>query len=121
MSTSEVIKLIEGDERPIIELELLDNASTTDPKTAIDLSDVGTVVYVYFRLKGETATLAKITCTLVTDGLDGKVKFDFTGGVLTGLAVGAYEGQIEIAFSTEIHTLPDILSFRLQDKFAAFP
>jgi hypothetical protein len=119
MSTSETIKLVDGDERPIIELELLDNASTTDPKAPIDVSDVNTVVYVYFRLKGATATLSKITCTLVTDGLDGKVKFDFTGGVLTGLAIGAYEGQIEIDFNGDLHTLPDTLSFKLQDKFAA--
>lgn len=119
MSTSEVIKLVDGDERPIIELELLDNASTTTPKTPIDLSVGGTVVYVYFREKGETTTIAKITCALITDGTDGKVKFDFTGGVLSGLDIGAYEGQIEIDFNGDLHTLPDTLSFRLQDKFAA--
>lgn len=109
MSTT--IKLVANDTKPTVNLTLTDTV-TGDP---IDLSAVTTVVKVYFRAAGTTTLLSTITCTK-TDAVNGKVAFDFSGGVLTNLAAGAYEGEIEVSFNGATHTIYDKLKFRVRDQ-----
>ena len=113
MGHSGTIKLVQGDNRPIITLTVIDDANDGD---AMDLSPPGTAASVYFRASGTTETLAKIACTFVTDGQDGKIRFKFPDGVLD-VPVGAYEAQVEIDFDGEIQTLPGALKFRVEAKF----
>lgn len=111
---SHTIELVQDDHRPIVTLTVLDQANDDAP---MDLSAPGTVVYVYFRKKGEAATLAKITCVNVTNGSDGRVRFQFPPGTLD-VALGAYEGQISIDFNGEIQTVPERMNFRVIERFA---
>jgi hypothetical protein len=109
MSTA--IKLVANDTKPTVHLTLTDTA-TGDP---IDLSAVTTVVRVYFRAAGTTTLLSTITCVKV-DAVNGKADFDFSGGVLTDLEAGAYEGEIEVDFNGAKHTLFEKLKFRVRDE-----
>lgn len=109
MSTA--IKLVANDTKPTINVTLTD-AVTGSP---IDVSAVTTLVKVYFRAAGTTTLLSTITCTK-TDGVNGKVAFDFSGGVLTDLTAGAYEGEIEVDFNGAKHTIFDKLKFRVRDQ-----
>ena len=106
------IKLVAGDSKPNITVTLTD-ASTA---AAVDLSDANTTVRVYFRAAGTTTTLSTITCSK-QDAENGVVEFDFSGGVLDDLDAGMYEGEIEIDFNGDTHTVFDVIKFRLRDEF----
>ena len=109
---SDVIKIVEGDTKPLITVTLTD-AATNSP---FDLSDANTTVSVYFRAAGTTTVLSTISCTK-TDAANGVITFDFSGGVLTGLAAGRYEGEIEVDLNGSTHTVYDLLKFRLRSDF----
>tara|TARA_A100001011_G_scaffold363919_1_gene414199 strand:+ start:1015 stop:1353 length:339 start_codon:yes stop_codon:yes gene_type:complete len=111
---ADVIRLVKGDEKPLITVTLTDDSNSS----AMDLSASSTSITVKFRAKGSTTTLATITTTKVGDGTAGQFTFDFAGGVLTNASAGAYEGEIVVNFNSNIHTVYDLLQFRVRDSFA---
>lgn len=109
---ADVIRLVKGDERPVIVLTLTDDV-TGSP---IDLSLSTTVVTVKFREAGTTTLLSTITCTKLSLGTTGQVQFDFLGGVLN-VDPGMYEGEIVISFNGQIQTVYDTLRFTVRENF----
>lgn len=108
---SDVIRLVQNDSRPEINLTLTDE-NTNLP---IDLSAGTTTVVVKFRAAGSTTLLSTINCNK-TDAVNGKVSFNFAGGVLN-VDPGQYEGEIEISFAGQTHTVFDLLRFRVRGEF----
>ena len=108
---SDVIRLVQNDSKPTINLTLTDE-NTGLP---IDLSAGTTTVAIKFRASGSSTLLSTITCAK-TDAVNGKVSFDFTGGVLN-VAPGQYEGEIEISYAGAKHTVFDLLRFRVRGEF----
>ena len=107
---ADVIRLVKGDEKPLITVTLTDDSNSS----AMDLSAGTTSVTVKFRAKGSTTTLSTITTTKVGDGTAGQFTFDFSGGALTN----ASAGEIIVNFNGAIHTVYDLLQFRVRDSFA---
>lgn len=107
---ADIIKLVKGDELPQITLTLKDDVSGS----AVDLSAATTSVSIKFRLRGTTTTLSTITTSKLTDGSDGKVYFNFAGGILD-VDPGEYEGEIVINFNSSLQTVYDTLNFRVRD------
>ena len=108
---ADVIKVVQGDTKPLISLTLTDEA-TGNP---FDLSPETTTVSVKFRAAGSTATPQTISCTK-TDAVNGKVQFDFSGGILD-VDPGMYEGEIEVSLDGATHTVYDVLKFRVRADF----
>jgi hypothetical protein len=108
---SEVIKVVQGDTKPLITLTLTDEA-TGDP---FDLSNPSTTVNIKFRATGTTNTPQVITC-VKTDAVNGVVEFDFSGGILD-VDPGMYEGEIEVNIDGATHTVYDVLKFRVRADF----
>jgi hypothetical protein len=108
----DVIRLVEGDERPVIVLTLTDD-NTGSP---IDLSLSTTVVTIKFREAGTTTLLSTISTSKLSGGATGQVQFDFTGGVLN-VDPGMYEGEIVINFNGQVQTVYDTLRFTVRENF----
>lgn len=108
----DVIRLVKGDERPVIVLTLTDDI-TNSP---IDLSLSTTVVQVKFRGAGTTTLLSTISCSKLSGGTTGQVQFNFSGGVLD-VDPGMYEGEIVINFDGEVQTVYDTLRFTVRENF----
>lgn len=108
----DVIRLVEGDEKPVIVLTLTDD-QTGSP---IDLSLATTVVTIKFRASGTTILLSTITTTKLSGGTTGQVQFDFTGGVLD-VVPGMYEGEIVIDYNGAVQTVYDTLRFTVRENF----
>jgi hypothetical protein len=108
----DVIRLVEGDERPVIVLTLTDD-NTGSP---IDLSLGTTVVTIKFREAGTTTLLSTISTSKLSGGTTGQVQFDFTGGVLN-VDPGMYEGEIVINFNGQVQTVYDTLRFTVRENF----
>tara|TARA_X000001382_G_scaffold65365_1_gene45313 strand:- start:491 stop:826 length:336 start_codon:yes stop_codon:yes gene_type:complete len=106
---AETIKVVKGDELPQIVLTLTDDTANSP----LDLSLGTTSVSIKFRKRGTTTTLSTITTTKSTNGSDGKVTFNFAGGVLD-VDPGEYEGEIIINYSGSVQTVYDILKFRVR-------
>jgi len=109
---ADVIKLVKGDELPLIQLTLNDDVANTP----LDLSASTTSVSIKFRATGTTTVSTTISCAKTTDGSDGKVQFNFTSGVLD-VDEGSYEGEIIVNFNGSIHTVYDLLKFRVRSNF----
>ena len=109
---ADVIRLVAGDERPVIVLTLTDDI-TGSP---IDLSLGTTTISVKFRKAGTTTLLSTITCSKVGNGTDGRVQFGFSGGVLD-VDPGMYEGEVNINFNGESQTVFETLRFTVRDNF----
>jgi hypothetical protein len=110
---TDVIRLVQGDSKPDIQLTLTDEATGLP----IDLSGATTSVSVKFRLAGSSTLLSTISCTKSSGGADGKVFFNFTGGVLN-VDPGMYEGEIQITYgSSGTQTVYDMLKFRVRGEF----
>ena len=107
----DVIRLVQGDQKPDITLQMTDNVSG-DP---VDLSAATTSISVYFRAAGTTTVLSTITCTK-TDAVNGIVSFDFAPDVLD-VDAGMYEGEVEIDFNGDIQSSYDLLKFRVRAQF----
>ena len=84
--------------------------------TPLDLSASTTSVSVKFRATGTTTVLSTISCTKTNTGSDGKVQFNFTSGVLD-VDEGSYEGEIVVNFNGSLHTVYDLLKFRVRNNF----
>jgi hypothetical protein len=108
----DVIRLVKGDERPVIVLTLTDDV-TGSP---IDLSLGTTSVSVKFREAGTTTLLSTIACTKLSGGTTGQVQFDFLGGVLD-VDPGMYEGEVVVNFNSELQTVYDTLRFTVRENF----
>ena len=108
---AEVIKVVQGDTKPLVTLTLTDDATGS----AFDLSPDNTSVYIYFRAAGTTDTPSTISCQKV-DPSNGVVKFDFSGGILD-VDPGLYEGEIVIDIGGSTHTVYDVLKFRVRADF----
>jgi hypothetical protein len=109
---ADVIRLVEGDEKPVIVLTLTDD-QTGSP---IDLSLSNTVVTIKFREAGTTTLLSTIPTSKMSGGTTGQVQFNFTGGVLD-VDPGMYEGEIVINFNGEVQTVYDTLRFTVRENF----
>jgi len=107
---ADIIKLVKGDELPQITLTLTDDVTAS----AVDLSVDTTSVSVKFKKKGTTTTLSTISTTKTNTGSDGKVHFDFSGGVLD-VDAGEYEGEVVIDYNGSVQTVYDVLTFRVRD------
>ena len=110
---ADVIRVVKGDVFPIIQVTLNDDVA----ETALDVSAATTTVSVRFRKAGTTTLLSTITCSKSTGGLDGKVEFDFSGGVLN-VDPGQYEGEIVVDFNGQTQTVYEVLQFRVRDNLA---
>tara|TARA_R110000822_G_scaffold169136_1_gene309148 strand:+ start:107 stop:436 length:330 start_codon:yes stop_codon:yes gene_type:complete len=108
---ADVIRLVQGDQKPDITLQLTDNMSGN----SVDLSAATTSILVYFRAAGTTTVLSTITCTK-TDAVNGIISFDFAPDVLD-VAAGMYEGEVEIDFNGDIQSPYDLLKFRVRAQF----
>jgi len=109
---ADVIRLVKGDERPVIVLTLTDDV-TGSP---IDLSLVTTTIAVKFREAGTTTLLSTISCSKLSGGTTGQVQFDFLGGVLD-VDPGMYEGEVVISFDGAVQTVYDTLRFTVRENF----
>jgi hypothetical protein len=109
---ADVIRLVKGDERPVIVLTLTDDV-TGSP---IDLSLGTTTVVVKFRESGTTTLLSTIACTKLSSGTTGQVQFNFAGGVLN-VDPGMYEGEVVINFNGEVQSVYDTLRFTVRENF----
>ena len=107
---AETIKVVKGDELPQIVLTLTDDTANS----VLDLSLSTTSVSIKFRKKGTTTTLSTISTTKSTDGSDGKVTFNFAGGILD-VDPGEYEGEIVVNYNGTLQTVYDLLKFRVRD------
>ena len=105
------IKLVQGDNLPIIRMTL-----KHPDGTAMDLSDGTTSVVVYFRAAGTTAVLSTLACAKVNGCAAGEVSFSFPGQTLD-VPAGPYEGEIEISFGALKHTVYDVLKFFVREQF----
>ena len=112
----DVIRLVQGDERPIIILTLTDDIS----QSPIDLSNSGTVVSIKFRQAGTTEVPSLIPCSILSPATAGKVSFNFTGGVLN-VPPGMYEGEVIIDFNGQTETVYETLRFRGRENFGDVP
>ena len=109
---ADVIKLVKGDELPLIVLTLTDDVANS----VLDLSAGTTSVSVKFRAVGSTTVSSTIPTTKTTNGADGKVQFNFAGGVLD-VAEGMYEGEIIVNYNGSLQTIYDKLKFRVRENF----
>lgn len=107
---TDVIKLVQGDNRPEITCTIENEAGDV-------ISLAGATAQLHFRKKGTTTLLFSVSGALVTDGTDGKVRFNFAGGVLN-IEQGRYEGEIEITFpGGDKQTVYEPVQFYLREDF----
>jgi hypothetical protein len=109
---TDVIRLVEGDEKPLIVLTLTDDITGTP----INLSSASTSVSVKFRKAGTTTLLSTISCTKLSNGTTGQVQFGFSGGVLD-VDAGAYEGEVIVNDNGTIQTVYETLRFTVRANF----
>jgi len=109
---TDVIRLVEGDEKPLIVLTLTDDITGTP----IDLSAATTTVSVKFRKAGTTTLLSTISCTKLSGGTTGQVQFGFSGGVLD-VDAGAYEGEVVVDYNGAVQTVYETLRFTVRANF----
>jgi len=112
----DVIRLVQGDERPFIILSLTDDITGTP----IDLSPANTSVSVRFRQAGTAGVPAIISCQILAPATQGKATFNFTGGVLN-VEPGMYEGEVVIDFDGQTETVYETLRFRVRENFGEPP
>ena len=109
---TDVIRLVEGDEKPLIVLTLTDDITGTP----IDLSSASTTVSVKFRKAATTTLLSTISCTKLSGGTTGQVQFGFSGGVLD-VDAGAYEGEVVLDYNGAVQTVYETLRFTVRANF----
>jgi hypothetical protein len=108
----DVIRLVKGDEKPLIVLTLTDDITGTP----IDLSQATTTISVKFRKAGTTTLLSTISCTKLSGGTTGQVQFGFTGGVLD-VDAGSYEGEVTVNYDGNVQTVYETLRFTVRANF----
>jgi hypothetical protein len=108
----DVIRLVSGDELPLIVLTLTNDITNTP----MDLSLSTTTVQVKFRAAGTSTVLSTIPCAKLSGGTTGQVQFGFANGVLD-VDPGMYEGEVVVSFNGDIQTVYDTLRFTVRDNF----
>lgn len=107
---SEKIKLVQGDTRPQVKVNL------TDDTTGAYIDLQGAVVRLKFRAAGDTTILSNFQ-GVITDTLTGEVVFPWPQGSLD-VPAGQYEGEIEITFSdTTVQTVYEPIKFLVREQF----
>jgi hypothetical protein len=109
---TDVIRLVKGDEKPLIVLTLTDDITGTP----IDLSLGTTTISVKFRKAGTTTLLSTISCSKLSGGTTGQVQFGFSGGVLD-VDAGAYEGEVVVDYDGTVQTVYETLRFTVRANF----
>ena len=112
--SSDVLKLVSGDQKPFIVLTFKDEL-TGDP---YPLNRPDVQVFVKFREAGSDEKARVIPCSIIGDGSDGRVEFNFTGGVLD-VPAGMYEGEVLIVEGGLQQRIYQTIRFRVRDKFDA--
>ena len=123
MAYSDTIKYVVGDTLPSMEFTLKDSntaasGQTLDPENsdtwaALDLT--GGSVKLRIREVGQTTLIQTITGTLASPAA-GKVTFSVPSGTWT--TAGTFEGEIEYTTSGGgIHTMQDLIRFKVRDDF----
>lgn len=124
MAYYDTINLVAGDDKPDINLTLLNSnaargGSNLDPDDSttwapIDLSSA--TVSVKFRLLGSTSILDTLSCT-VTSATNGECFMAWNPTTLD-VSAGTYEGEIEITYNdARVMTLYDKLKFKVRSEF----
>jgi len=109
---AERIKVVQGDTLPFITLTLTNRSNGE----AIDLTNAGTVVRLYFRARGTEQILSTLTCEKVGTGSTGQVRFHFPPGALD-IEPGQYEGEVEVDFDGQKQTVYELLKFTVRAQF----
>lgn len=109
---SNVIKLVQGDNLPLITLTLTDK-QTGNP---LNLSAGTTTIVVKLRALNGTTVLSTLTCSKPNGGADGVISFSFPAPTLS-VAAGEYQGEIEISYNGQILTVFDLLQFTIRAQF----
>ena len=111
---ADVIRLVQGDSKPVVIVTLTDDVTNS----ALDISSASTTVTVRFAPVGGDL-LSTISCSKVGSGTDGKIQFDFSGGILDDVDPGEYEGEIVVSTSgAGTQTVYDKLKFRVRESLA---
>jgi len=125
----ERLKLVQGDTGPPVIVQL------SDANGAIDVSDAGTAVRMYFREEGTETILATLAGTKLTGydpgtgvinqsapynvpGKGGRVQFTWVGSTALDNEAGQYEGEVEITFTSGVvQTGWDLVKFKIRESF----
>ena len=123
MAYSDTIKLVTGDTKPTLSIQIRDAATAASGKT-LDENDettwapvnlTGATVKLRIRALGETTVKSTLTCS-VTDGTNGKVATDCPTGTLS--TAGTFEGEIEVTDSSGgIQTVYDLVKLQVRSDF----
>jgi hypothetical protein len=85
--------IVAGDREPSIEYLLENNDGS-----AVNLSGGGVTVLWVMRAPGAAVRTVSGTATIVGNGLDGHVRYDWTAGDATALVPHRYYGQWQVTF-----------------------
>ena len=106
---AEKIKLVQGDTKPQLKLNISSDGTPTDI--------TGATVNLHFRAVGSTTNLFSRQA-LVTDGSAGIATVVWQSSDLNRDA-GDYEGEVEVVFAdTTRQTVFDLLKFKIREDFA---
>lgn len=122
------IKLVQGDTRPVVTVQLADDAGP------IDLSNPGTSILLKFRAEGSTTLIVELEGTKLTGheadstldtaapydvaGAGGRCQFSWADSTALDGDAGNYEAEIEITFADgTVQTAYNLLKFKLREQF----
>ena len=123
MAYSHTIKLVTGDTKPTLTIQIRDAATAAtgatldenDETTWAPVNLTGATVKLRIRELGETTVKSTLTCS-VTDGSNGKVATDWPTGTLD--TAGTFEGEIEVTDSGGgIQTVYDLVKLQVRSDF----
>lgn len=123
MAYSDTIKLVTGDTKPTLTIQIRDAATAAsgatldenDETTWAPVNLTGATVKLRIRELGETTVKSTLTCS-VTDGSNGKVATDWPTGTLD--TAGTFEGEIEVTDSGGgIQTVYDLVKLQVRSDF----
>lgn len=107
--SSDRIRLVAGDNRPYIRIQLYDNDDNP-----LDVTDPNITVTAHFRASGAAEVLAILPCEKMGGNL---VRHNFPGNTLD-VDAGPYEEEIQIDFDGEKQTVYDRIKFTVRDEIA---
>lgn len=124
MAYYDLIKLVAGDDKPVLSFTLRDSNSAVsglvldpDDETTWEPIDItGVTVRVKFRALGSSGILDTMTCTHISSA-DGTCFMEWNPTTLD-VEAGTYEGEIELTYSDgTVLTLFDKLKFKVRAEF----
>lgn len=111
MATSEVIRLVRGDNLPVITLTF-----TTGDGAPLNLGSSQTEVVVRFRSVTSESTLKLLPVTKINNGVGGEASFSFPGNTLD-VEPGFYEAEIELRIDGGAQTNYERIKFLVREQF----